>query len=168
MCDPVTLTLAATAVAAIGQGVGAMSASKQANYQAKVAGANAKRESQAAIDAIERGNIETRKFQRRAGQEMGQQNAALAANGIDITFGSAADVRGDTAMFAQEDSQAIQENARREAMGYDINAVNYLSEAKSQRSAARGALVQGAFGVASTVLGGATQYSRMRRAPPRR
>ena len=169
MCDPVSvgvLIVASTAVMAAGQGVSAISTSQQHKYEAKLADSNAKAESQRAIDAIDRGRIESRRYQRKLGQEMGAQNAALAANGIDITFGSAANVRGDTAMFGREDVQAINENARREAMGFDINAVNYLSVAKSSRKQATGAIVQGAFGVASTVLGGATQFAsyRQRRA----
>jgi hypothetical protein len=143
-----------------------MAQASQARYEAKVADANARRESQRAIDALERGDIETRRYQRRLSQEIGQQNAALAANGIDITFGTAADVRGDTMMFGQEDVQSIQQNAFREAMGYDINAANYSAEAVARRRAAKGALIGGAFGVASTVLGGATQVANINR--PRR
>lgn len=163
MCDPLSLTIAATAVAAVGQGVSAYSSYQQNRYEAKVADQNARLESKAAIDALERGRIESRNYQRRLGQEIGQQNAALAANGIDITFGTPANVRGDTLMFGREDVATIETNALREAEGHDIGAVNYLAAARSSRQAATGALVQGAFGVASTVLGGATQYSKYKR-----
>lgn len=161
MCDPLSLTIAATAVAALGQGVSAIGAHQQGKYEAKVAGANAKAESARAADAINRGSEESRRYQRRLAQEMGQQNAALAANGIDIGFGTAADVRGDTAMLGREDVITINENARREAMGFDINAMNFGAEQQSAKRRARGALYKGGFDIVGTVLGGAQQFGKI-------
>jgi hypothetical protein len=163
MCDPVIgLTMAATAVAAMGQGYSALSQNAQEQYSAKVATQNARLENERARDAIERGFTEAQRFQRQSGQEMGAQNAAMAANGIDITFGSAADVRGDTAMFAREDTATIYQNAFREARGYEINSANFLTERQAAKMRGTGALVEGAFGIGSTVLGGATQLSKMK------
>lgn len=162
MCDPISLTIAATAVAAVGQGVGALSANSQANYEAKVAKQNARTEEASARDAIERGKTDSQRYQRQLSQQMGAQNAALAANGIDISYGSAADVRGDTAMFGREDVQTITENSFREAKGFEINATNYLAQAKSAKQRGKAALVKGVFDMGSTVLGGATQVSKMR------
>lgn len=161
MCDPLSLTIAATAVAAVGQGVSAVSSYQQGQYAAKVAEANAEAESRRAADAYDRGRIESQKYQRAHSQEQGQQVAALAANGIDVGFGSAFNVRADLAEAGRQDVQTIDENARREAMGFDINAANFTAEAVASRRQAKGALIQGAFGVASTVLGGATQYRRI-------
>lgn len=162
MCEPVALTIAATAIAALGQGYSALSANAQSTYESRVARQNARLESERAKDAIERGTIEAQRFQRKAGQEMGEQNAALAANGIDIAFGTAADVRGDTAMFAREDTKTIYDNSFREAKGYEINAANFLSESKAARMRGKAALIKGGFDMASTVLGGATQVSKIR------
>lgn len=167
MCDPGTITalmVASTVVAAAGQGVQAISTAQQYKYEAKVAKANVLAEDARAKDALERGRQENLDYQRKLAQEMGQQNAALAANGVDITFGSAASVRGDTAMFGRTDVDRINQNALREARGYEINAANYGAEAISDRRKATGAIVQGAFGVASTILGGATQITKMRAA----
>lgn len=146
---------------ALGQGYSALSANAQERYAARVATQNARMENERARDAIERGTKDAQRFQRQAGQEMGQQNAALAANGIDLTFGSAADVRGDTAMFAREDTATIYENAFREAKGYEINAANFLAERKASKMRAKGALIEGGLNMASTILGGATQVSKI-------
>ena len=48
MCDPLTLTIAATAVATAGAGFSALQQNAQANYQAKVADQNAKLSAEAA------------------------------------------------------------------------------------------------------------------------
>lgn len=154
--------IASTAVAAIGQGVSAISANQQYRYEAKVARANARAENERARDALDRGRTESLRYQRQLSQQIGDQNAALAANGVDISFGSAANVRGDTLMFGREDVDTINRNAFREARGFEISSANYRADEAGKRRQASGALVQGAFGMGSTILGGATQYSNFR------
>lgn len=157
-----TLTIAATAVTALGQGYSALSANAQSRYEAKVATSNARLEESRAGDALQRGSSEAIRYQRQLSQEEGQQNAALAANGIDIGFGSAASVRADTARAGMEDTLAIYKNAAREAQGYEINSANYRSQASASRAQAKSAIVSGIFNIGSTVLGGATQISKMK------
>ena len=165
MCaDPVTLAIIGTAVSAIGTGVTAIQAYSQQKYQQKVAENNAKLEDAAAHDALDRGKQQVQKQQRQLSQEMGAQRAALAANGIDVNFGSAAAFRGDTAMLGQEDAQTIRENNIREVQGFERQAGNYRSQAAASGQAATGALASGAFGVANTLLGGAERVSKMRAA----
>lgn len=160
MCEPATLALIAAGVAVAGTAANTVVAVQQANYQGKIAKRNADLESVAARDAIERGKIESQNYQRQAGQMQGAQRASLAANGIDTTFGSAASVRADTALFAAEDAQTIRENSMREVRGFDISAANYRASAQASRQAATGAVIKGAFDIGSTVLGGAQQYGR--------
>lgn len=162
MCEPATLTLMAAGAAAVSTAVTTVTAVQQQNYQAKVATRNAGLESIAARDAIERGKVESQNYQRQASQMQGAQRAALAANGIDTTFGSAADVRVDTALFAAEDAQTIRENSMREVRGFDISAANYRAQAQASRQAATGAAIGGAFNFGSTVLGGAAQYRNVK------
>lgn len=161
MCDPLTLTVAATAVSAIGTGASSIAAAQQARYQAEVADRNARIENDAARDSLERGRIEDKKLQERTAQLMGEQNAALAANGIDIAFGSAANVRGDAAVIGQQDAATLRENSMRETRGFEINAANYRASAQASRQAASGALINGAFQIGSTILGGAMQYDKL-------
>ncbi len=162
MCDPVSLTIAATAVAAAGTAVSTVSAVNQANYQAKIAGMNVKQENAAARDALDRGKVESQRFQEQASQEQGAQRAALAANGIDVNFGSAALVRGDTLRAAEQDAQTLRENTIRETRGFEISAANFGAQRSGYKQAATAAAVKGAFDFGSTVLGGAQQYSKLK------
>src|SRR4051794_11456363 len=110
MCDPGTigaLMIASTAVSALGQGYSALSANAQAKYESRVATQNAKLEESRAGDALQRGTTEAIRYQKQLSQTEGQQNAALAANGIDIGFGSAAAVRADTAAAGMQDTITI-------------------------------------------------------------
>ena len=154
MCDPVTLTIAATAVAAIGSTVSGLMTAQQERYKARVAAENSRRESARAADAIDKGAEEQRNLGRRYAQQGGAQRAALAANGVDVSFGSAADIQNDTRDFYAEDRATLDRNTGYEVKGIDISAANYTAQAQAARSAATGALVSTAFDVGSTVLGG--------------
>lgn len=162
MCDPVTLTVAATAVAAVGTGVSGYMSYQQQRYQQKVATANAKMESQRAGAAIERGAEEQRNLARKYAGLAGQQRAALAANGVDVGFGSAADMMGDTASFYREDSDTLSRNTAAEIRGIDISAANFSSQAKAYGMAATGAAIGTAFDMGSTVLGGLGRVGKIK------
>lgn len=135
-------------------------ANAQAKGQASQAKANQAEANRSAADAIERGNIDQKQQYRKVSQQRGAQIAAMAANGIDVDFGSAADIIDDTNMFAQEDAMTLARNSRNETRGFQVQAANFSNEAKSAKMAAKGALVKGAFDVGSTILGGAQQYRK--------
>lgn len=161
MCEPTTaLIIASTVVASAGAGYSALMANAQAKGQANQAKANQAEANRSAADAIERGNIDQKQHYRRVSQQMGAQRAAMAANGIDIGFGSALDLVGDTAMYGEEDANALARNSRNDVRAFQIQGANFANEAKSAKLAAKGALVKGAFDVGSTILGGAQQYRK--------
>lgn len=142
MCDP------ATALAGASLAAGALSAVNQ--YQsgrqaAAVASANADSAEAQAQDSINRGNAAADEARRRNRQALGTQIATAAANGGDISTGSALDIFGDTAQFGELDALTTVNNAQREAYGYEVQASNY----KTQASAAR---QQGNVGAFSTLL----------------
>lgn len=161
MCEPTTLLIAATATQALGQAYSALSANAQARGQAQQAAMNRDAANVAAADALERGNEEQQRHYRKVSAMQGAQRAAMAANGIDIGFGSALDVVGDTAMYGEEDASSIAKNTVREARGFEIQAANFESDRRSAKKAASGALIGGAFNVGSTILGGAMQYRKL-------
>lgn len=161
MCGPAALVIAATAVAAVGKGVSAIQQSQQASYQAKVADANASQQTAVAADAQQRGQIELKNQYMRASQIKGEQIAAMSSNGIDTSFGSALNVQTGQAQLTQQDALTTSQNTDRDMHGYEVNAANYDAQASADRQKASGALVQGAFDVGSTILGGATQYSKL-------
>lgn len=163
MCaPPLIIAAGAAALATAGQAVSTISAVRQSNFEARVADRNAQMERQSAQDAIERGRVEDARYQKQLSQRMGAQRAALAANGIDLSFGSAADFLTDTAVIGQEDSATIRENAMRETRGFEISAANYQGQASAARSRATGQAIGGALSTVSTALGGAQQFQKMK------
>lgn len=122
---------------------------------------------------------------RRIRQTIGAQRAALAANGLLLDQGSAADLQGDTASLGRLALIEIGDNASRQASGYRIAGVNARDEAEAAtlrgeayRTSAANALSAGAFaagnastagwlGATSSLLGGAVstfdRWADMRR-----
>ena len=94
-------------------------------------------------------------------QLRGRQRAALAANGVDLGQGSAAEVQASADYLRDVDYDAIRTTAAREAWGYqrqadaaDLEAAQYRTEARGYRSRAGtsrtyGRLAQGAGEVAA-------------------
>lgn len=162
MCDPATLMIAATVASAASAGVGALTASQQANYQAKIAERNAAMEREAAVQEQENTRQAALKHYREVAQLKGQQIVGAAANGVGVDFGTAGDMLADTEMLSREDVDRIYKQGFQNVRGRDIQASNYTAEASAQRSAATGALVKGAFDMGSTVLGGVSQYNKMK------
>lgn len=162
MCDPVTLTVAATAVATIGAGYGALQSSAQSRYQARVADQNAKLSAESARQEQENTRDAALQHYRKVAQLQGQQRVAMAAGGLDVGFGNAADLTADTQMLAREDARRIYDQGAENVRGFDIEGSNYRAQAKASRQAATGALIGGAFDMAGTALGGASQYSQLK------
>lgn len=167
MCLPavaaIPLLAASTAISTVGTVIGAIGQANQANYQAKVNEQNAKLASQQAADAISNTNLEAQRRARALAATKGAQLAALAANGVDLNFGSAVDIQKDTAMIGNEDLSQIYRAGKARAEGYDISSFNYRSEAASNRAAASGAIFGGIAGGLGTALGGASQIAVLRK-----
>ncbi|WP_454888689.1 virion core protein, T7 gp14 family [Sphingobium indicum] len=162
MCEPTTLLLIGTAVSTLGAGYSALQGNAQANYQAKVADQNARLSAEAAKQEQDNTRVALQQHWRQQAQLQGQQRVAMAAGGLDVNFGNAADLTADTQMLGREDAQRIIDQGANAVRGFDIESANYRSQAKASRQAATGALVGGAFDMASTALGGATQYTDMK------
>lgn len=163
MCDPLSLTLAATAVTAVGQGFSALQANAQHKYQAKIAERNAALERESAQQSILNTRDEALAHYRKVSQLKGQQRAMAAANGVGVDFGTAADMLSNTDMLASEDVGRIYKQGNQRTRGFEINAANDVGEASAQRQAGTGALISGGFNIGSTILGGAQQYSKLKR-----
>ena len=156
------MALGASALSAAGTMTAAVSSAQQSRYQAKIADRNSGLALEQARDARERGQIDAIQRGRQLGAAKGAQQAAQAANGIDTSFGSALDLAQDTAMIGAEDALAGEQNTATAVRGFEIDASNHRAEASAKRSAAKGAIIGGAFGAASTMLGGAQQFGGMK------
>lgn len=162
MCDPVTLSIAATAVATIGTGFSALQANSQARYQAKIAERNAALEREAGQQERENTRQAAMRQWREIGKVKAEQRLAAAAGGTAIDFGTAGDVQADTDMLGGEDVNRIYQQGNQNMRGHDIGASNYMGEANAQRQAGSGALIKGVFDMGSTVLGGVSQYKKLK------
>lgn len=87
-------------------------------------------------DAIIRGDKQASDYKKKVKGTSGSQRAALAAQGIDVGTGSAAEVQIDTAAIGAENTLAIKNNAWREAWGYRMQANEYGSKANFSKIAA--------------------------------
>lgn len=157
MCDPVSLTIAATAVAAGGKVVSGIGQAQQYRYQAQIADQNNRLANEQARDSIDNTNLEARARYRELARMKGAQQAALAANGVDLNFGSAADIQKDTAMTGAEDIAQIYKGGNQRTRGFDISAFNARSDAAANRAKASGALINAGFDALGTALSGASQ-----------
>jgi hypothetical protein len=136
-----------------------MAANQQGKYEQKIAERNAEMEERARRDAISRGETEQIRHYRKLAQAMGEARVKNSAAGLDVSFGSAADLESDIALIGYEDSATIAENTHKEVQGYDINAANYRSEGKAARMRGKSARTASYFNAASTLLGGASQIA---------
>lgn len=163
MCNPGLLALGAAAVSAAGQIQGGIYQNQMSRYQAQVAEQNKQLTRENAADAIVQGQEQQRQLGREVAGRLGAQTARMAGNNVDITVGSAARLLDDTRMIGREDSAALGENYRRKVKGYQIDAWNYESEKRAAKAEGKQALVAAGFGAATTLLGGAQQYSKFKK-----
>lgn len=162
MCDPVTLAVAGTAIAVAGSATAGYMQYNQSKYQQNVANANQRAENARAADAIDRGTQDQDRLARRYRALQGSQTAALAANGVDVDFGSAGGFLQDTRDLYREDADALGRNTGAEVKGIEISAANFGSQAKAAGMAATGAAVSTAFDMGSTILGGVGKVEKIK------
>ena len=82
-----------------------------------------------AKDALERGVLAGQGHRRQVGQLKGNQIASMAARGLDLGEGTAADVLASTDIMAEYDEKMIQANAQKEAEGFRMMGKNYAGNA---------------------------------------
>lgn len=168
MCDPVTLTVltvAATVVTAGAQVYAGQAAYQQGKYESQIAERNAQLEEASRADAFTRRNIDQMRQWRKVSQQLGTQRAEAAGSGLDVNFGSPADLQRDTLQIGMEDSSTINENANKEIKGYDINAANYRAEGAAAMMRGKAARTGSYFQAAGSLLAGATQVAKLNAGP---
>jgi hypothetical protein len=131
-----TLQVGGAVVAAIGAISSAMSQRLALKGAAEIAEINAAVAERAAQQELSRGQDLVAQATERAGQVKGAQRAAMAANGIDLGEGSAAEVLTSTDLAKERDMQTIQANAVRAAWGHRVNATSLTSQARTDRAGA--------------------------------
>lgn len=100
----------------------------QGDYQNQMAQTNAKFAGLQAADAISRGDqAATIQGQKTQGL-LADQRAGMAAQGIDLSSGSAAEVQKDSSAMGALDALTIRNNAFREAWGYQMQGANFQAQ----------------------------------------
>lgn len=108
-----------------GQRKSARGVERAGEYEAELAEINAKLAEEQERDVLARGEEAASRHRLDVKRLAGAQRVALAAQGIALDDGSAADILGDTAYFGALDEATIRNNARREAFGFKVQAMNY-------------------------------------------
>lgn len=156
MCSlAIALTIGSTLLGAAGQIQQGQATAAANNYNAKVQEMNAQLSERRSRDAIDRGKADEQRKRTEVARVMGAQKAAMAANGVDIGYGSPLDTIVDTAKMGELDALTIRSNSYREAYDDNVDAVNKRAGAKLSRMNANAAETAGYLGAAGTVLTGA-------------
>ncbi|CAB4165354.1 hypothetical protein UFOVP821_42 [uncultured Caudovirales phage] len=139
-----------TASAAAGVG-NAIAQWAQIMREKKIAKENAKIAEQNAQDALYRGRQQQFALRLKQAQVKGTQRARMAANGVALDSATAVDVQASTDLIAGMDAATMENNARREAYGYRVQATNYQAQmaGANPMAAGFGSLMEGAATVAS-------------------
>lgn len=104
--------------------------------QAHIAEINARMAEMSAQSALMQGHQQVGALTLQAGQLKSRQRAAMAANGIDLGVGSAAEVQASTDIMKEIDANTTISNSVRSAWGIRSQAMNYQNEALVKRASA--------------------------------
>jgi hypothetical protein len=94
-------------------------------------------------------------------QVVGSQQAAMAANGMDITDGTSLDIIEDTAAMGELDALQIQTNYERKALAYEQQGFNYNNEARMDVIAGKNAYTTGVVKGVQTGLNGVSKMTNV-------
>jgi activator of 2-hydroxyglutaryl-CoA dehydratase len=160
MCEVSTVLLVASLVTTAATGAYmADNAKKQGQYQAEIAEQNAELTEFKAQQAATIGSVQEERARRQAQQRIGQQRAALAANGVDLGSGTAVDLVSETALFGEEDALTTRFNAMNDAWSMRAQAVDYRNQGRAAKvrgkNEATGTYLTTAANMASTGYGAA-------------
>ncbi len=157
MCSPVALMAASAGAQTVGAYNSAKAQQASLLYDAQTADNNAQLAEWQAQDAVTRGNLDEQSVRMRAAAVKASQRAAMAANGIDVTQGSAADIQTSTDYMGERDAFTVRNDALRSAWGYRTQGASYRDSAGMSRAGASS--IRPSVSAATTLLGSATLVS---------
>jgi hypothetical protein len=127
-------------------------------YQAAMDDLNAKQAENDAQQELAKGNEAIAITTMRAGQVKGAQRASMAANGIDLGVGSAAEVLTTTDLMKENDVKNLTLNAIRSAWGHRVEATNHTNAANMKRAGV--STINSTARAIDSIAGGAGQLSQ--------
>lgn len=154
---------------AIGSVVSAINARNNANFQSGIAALNARSTSfsaelnrqtaeNAAQSVLAQGQAQIAQLTKRVGKIKGQQQAAMAAQGVDLGVGNAAEITASTDLEKENDVHTLEANALRAAWGYRLQSdADYgRAQTQAQNYRTQSALYGTAAEQSNPVMAGAT------------
>ena len=151
------LNVAGMASGAVGSYYSAKNQKIQLEGQAKLADINARIAELGAQQELIRGEKEVGQISMQAGRLKSAQRVALAANGVDLGQGNAAELQASTDLMKEIDMNTARANAVRSAWGYRTQGVNAVNSAIARR--ATGAGISPGAQAFTTLLGSAGQVA---------
>lgn len=130
------LQAAGMASGAVGSFYSARMSKRKLAFEAGMADINARLAETGAQQELFKGQAEVGALTLQAGQLKSRQRTAMAANGIVMGEGSAAEIQASTDIMAAIDKNTIEANAVRSAWGLRTQGANYQSEAIAKRGTA--------------------------------
>jgi len=138
MGDYAAVSSFAQAGASLGGAFSQAGATKaQGDYQSQQHAFNAQISELQAQDALKRGVKASGDFRKQGKQLIGRQRAALAASGVVLDSGSAAEIQADTEAQVAADARTIVSNSWREAWGFKVQASQSSAAARFAKLAAK-------------------------------
>ena len=156
-----TASLISMGIGAVGSAIGTYQQSKslksQLRYQAAIAEINQRLSESSTQQALRQGEQQAATTTMKYGAMKSQQRAAMAANGVDLGVGNAAEVQASTDILKDIDKQTIEANAVRAAFGYRMQGTGFANQALMDRASASSiSPLSSGF---STLLGSATKVA---------
>jgi hypothetical protein len=147
-------SLAGTAMSAVGAYEQGQAQNAALKYQAQVAANNAQIAAEQTRLASAKGEQEATQQGLLNRERQGQIVAGMAANGVDVNTGSAANVRSSQDILGMQDVQTKRENAAIEGYGYRSQGMQYTAQSALDLFGGKQAATAGTFGAATSLLGG--------------
>ena len=114
-----------------------------------------------AYDAIIAGETQKAKYQANVDQILSEQQARLAATGVDVTYGSVGEIQEETRFISELNKMEIEKQAQEQALGFKRQASQYRFGGFMQMQQAEAEAAQVMFGaVTSAAQTGLTGYAR--------
>jgi len=150
--------LAGIGTSAVGAYYGARGKASGLQFKAQMAEMNAHLAETAAQTELLKGQQHSAALTLQAGHLKSRQRAVLAANGVDLGEGSAAEMLASTELMKEVDKQMAQVNAVRNAWGHRMQKANCQAQAVMARASAKE--IRPAASAFSSLLGGAGRVAR--------
>ena len=154
MAVGIASALASTAIGVVSAVQQGNAQQAQYNYQAQVNAENAKIAQRNAAMERQQGIEEARLQRMKTMQNVASQETAMAANGIDITQGTALDVIEDTATMGELDALQTRYNYERKAIQYEQQANNFNNQSNLDIISGQNASTAGMWNAVGSGLSG--------------